>query len=482
MPHHYTKPLTLLLTLLLTLTILPHSQQTTAAPTPSLTDDLDPLVDLNLTIDILSIRGLDPTYQQHTPSFQLKLWINNESFESPIWNQTHLYNPWTITTDIPDTQDNVTIHLQLWDQSQPALCDLTGTTDRTANLTYHVTTGHWTGDDHLQDPSGYGRLNGYDDGHIYNGTNDAELTFTIYTNDYDHDGIPYWTETHLYGTDPTIDNRGQDPNHDGLPIEWDFHWGYDPFTGNYSALDPDNDSLTNHEEYLTSSFNPDPFRRDLFLELDFMATSPDGTSSIIPAASLEQLKDPFARRNIVFHFDTGELNGGETIPFDDMVNTTEVKALYYTYFLHNDTTTWRRGVFHYGLYVYSTKPNGYGFCADGDTFMGYGPGTNAFIISSKQMEKNARPHVHTLAYYYASATMHEMGHTMGIRHGNPPGCDMQLSKWPWEPGFWYYRNYKSIMNYHYTYYLFDYSDGSHGKRDFDDWSALSFSHFELPQT
>jgi hypothetical protein len=359
-----------------------------------------------------------------------------------------------------------------------------GDQGKALNLTYHVTTGQWDGDDHLGDLSGYGRANGCDDGSIYTSEQDCELAFTITFNDYDHDGIPYWTEVNVYGTDPTKDNRGEDLDHDGVPIEWEYRWGYDPLAwDNHSALDPDNDSISNLEEFDTwSLFSSDPFRRDLFLEMDYMAPGPNGESSVVPADSLERLKDPFARRNIAFHVDTGEINGGELIPFDSLITIDEVRPLYNTYFLHNDSTTWRRGVFHYGLYVYSTKPNGYGFSGDVDPMMGYNPGTNAFIISSKQMEKNARWNLNPLSYYYASATMHEMGHTMSIRNGHPPGCDNHFGTYPWQLGFWIYRNYKSIMNYRYTYHIFDYSDGSHGKRDFDDWSNLNLSYFEVPGT
>ncbi|GAH22845.1 unnamed protein product, partial [marine sediment metagenome] len=68
----------------------------------------------------------------------------------------------------------------------------------------------------------------------------------------------------------------------------------------------------------------------------------------------------------------------------------EILELYENYFLHNDKDNWRRSVFHYGLIVYRCKPNGYGFSGDVEPYMGYIPGTNGFIISSSQMEKNAR--------------------------------------------------------------------------------------------
>jgi len=76
--------------------------------------------------------------------------------------------------------------------------------------------------------------------------------------------------------------------------------------------------------------------------------------------------------------------------------------------------------------------------------------------------------------------MHEMGHNFGIRGGNPPGCDNRGCIYPWRLGFWLYWNYKSCMNYRYTYKIFDYSDGSHGIRDFDDWKEIDLTYFEIP--
>ena len=86
----------------------------------------------------------------------------------------------------------------------------------------------------------------------------------------------------------------------------------------------------------------------------------------------------------------------------------------------------------------------------------------------------------TLDWFHASVIMHEMGHNFGIRFGYPSGCDNQNTKYPWQLGWYLYRNYESIMNYRYTYEILDYSDGSHGNRDFDDWSNINLSYFELP--
>ncbi|MCK5261827.1 MAG: hypothetical protein KAJ44_06575, partial [Thermoplasmatales archaeon] len=40
------------------------------------------------------------------------------------------------------------------------------------------------------------------------------------------------------------------------------------------------------------------------------------------------------------------------------------------------------------------------------------------------------------------------------------------------------RPYKSCMNYGYMYYTVDYSDGSRGIPDLDDWSRMDLAYFE----
>jgi hypothetical protein len=72
--------------------------------------------------------------------------------------------------------------------------------------------------------------------------------------------------------------------------------------------------------------------------------------------------------------------------------------------------------------------------------------------------------------------MHELGHTLQI---NIPGGHEQNTKAPWQYRYWFWRAYKSCMNYGYTYFLVDYSDGSRGKNDHDDWSNLDLVAFQM---
>ncbi len=81
------------------------------------------------------------------------------------------------------------------------------------------------------------------------------------------------------------------------------------------------------------------------------------------------------------------------------------------------------------------------------------------------------------AVVYASAIMHETGHVLGTFGGNTPGCDNLNSVFP-RKDWWKFRNYRSCMNYHYTYSMVDFSDGSRGKNDFDDWNRIDLTFFQ----
>ena len=206
---------------------------------PSYLSDFDPLTDVEVTVEIQKIRAFDKDDLQvrveeyidlnSDPDFYVKIIINDQEFTSDIWHDTkYIYEPqFSATLDVPDDEEFVTVKIQLWDWNDngDALCDI-GDENNDVELTYSIKMGHWTGDDQLEDPSGYGRLNGCDDGSIHIRELDCELWFDIYQNDYDGDGIPYWTEVNDYGTDPEVDNTGDDNDGDDIPIEWEWKWEY----------------------------------------------------------------------------------------------------------------------------------------------------------------------------------------------------------------------------------------------------------------
>lgn len=472
-------------------------------------EDFDPLVDIVVTVEIKEIRSLETKYLGRTidkiddfsdPDFYIKVFINGEEFKSPVWrNQKYVKPEWNVSLNVPDDEEFVNITIQLWDADVMGdkLCDIDNNYDEypksyDIDLIYSIKSGHWFGDDYISnenfwgypDLSGYGRANGCDDNSIYQDNRDCEIWFDIYQNDYDGDGIPYWVEVNIFNTNPEEDNRGEDADGDGVPIEWEWKWGhyyewywwsgrledawlYSPFIWeNHSSMDYDNDGLNNIEEYLTSQWGSDPFRKDLFIELDQMEAGQNGEpASILPEGSKDMLRTAYDKHNIVYHLDDGCMGGGEMIPFSKEVSGKTLRESYYEkYFLHNGENEWRKGVFHYALIVYDAGFNGYAIRRD------------EFQISSKYIEEKCKQLFFVdRNIIYASVFMHETGHSLAISN---PGVDNPDTMYPWKLDYWKYRPYKSCMNYRYTYILVDYSDGSHGMNDFDDWHDLDLSYFD----
>jgi hypothetical protein len=441
-----------------------------------------------ITVTVTDVRALESDIPS---SLSVTDDINGETLSSPTWDDSSCYGlGWQATVPVPADVETVPVTLRLWahDADGDICCDIGGSDDavasgngRSAMLQYSRMTGDWTGDDYRGDESGYGRLNGCDDGSIYTSEHDCEVWFSITGGDADGDGLTDWEETNRYGTDPAVSDAGSDTDGDGVSIEWEDRWGYDPFTAErHATLDPDNDSLSNLEEYRMRAWQADPYRPDLFIELDQMAVQPNDSVGYVTDGTRELLTTVYNRRNLVYHLDDGCMDGGEIIPYDGLTGPGELTDIYHAFFLNNGSSAWRRGVFHYGVIINRH------FLVDGHAFPGDGSildfdegGVNCFQISRQPLAgKMLRPTREKIDFYYACLIMHETGHTLGIYAGHPPGCDNQFSKYPWQLGSYIFRNYRSVMNYRYTYHLLDYSDGTHGKRDYDDWGNLDLGYFE----
>jgi hypothetical protein len=487
-------------------TFLPSRHETASM---ALLEDFDPLDEhVYVTVTVNEIRALKTIESLSDPSFYLKVTINDKEFTSDVWENMKYLDDlnWSASYEVPKDNEFVNVTIALWHKgsSEDILCDISpGEGDvasaRRAELTYSIAAGIWWGDDSLGDPSGYGRLSGIDDGSIYEEDKDCELWFAISQTDFDSDGFPYWLEVNMYGTDPQVNNRGEDIDDDGVPIEWEYAFGviysqqlddrgyslrYSPLVKeDHANVDPDDDGLDNVEEYMTWQWGSDPFRQDIFIELDQMEEGPNGEGGMVPVEAFDLLRDSYARHNIVWHIDDGRLGGGEFIPFVAEFNENVLSQWYLEYFMNGDIHYWRRGVFRWCIVSYD-----YGW-AEGFTFGSYVNNQFAldcFFLSSKYHDFRAKifPVLDGLArgtfdramnraYVYAGAIMHETGHTLEIR---APGCDARKCSWPWQPNFWVYANYKSCMNYRYIYRgIVDYSDGSHGANDYDDWGTIDLT-------
>jgi len=439
--------------------------------------DFDPLVDLVLSFDVYSIRNL----KHQRSNLTLEIMVNNVSYKSPVWLLTfyEIKTNWTIQQNIPDDIRLIHISIRLSDDTQ--YYDLTDDKNTTtAYLIFDLFNGTWYGDDYWGDLSGFGRLNGCDDGFFDEDEYDAELCFSLYLNDYDHDGIPYFVETDLYHTNPTKDDKGKDHDDDGIPIEYEFFWGFDPFIWNdFENMDTDHDGLNGFEEYQMDSFHADPFRPDLFIEFDQMEPGPNHQGDwLITSDCITLLTLPFHKQNLILHV---PLTYSDIIPYDQKTDRNEVLEIYDTYFLNRSHDQWKRGIFRYGLLIYHhEKAAGKAFIGEGFPFNSKIRGINSFLVSKTAADITLETSDYSEDFIYATYFMHELGHTMGLDVLNPPGCDNKFTVHPLFLGWWKYANYQSVMNYRYVHTILDYSDGSHGKYDFDDWDNLDLTWFEEP--
>jgi parallel beta-helix repeat protein len=270
-----------------------------------------------------------------------------------------------------------------------------------------------------------------------------------------------WPE-HISFSDPDTDG-------DGAPDWWELKWGYNPNVwDDQYHLDPDNDALNNIEECYMDSFGANPFAQDVFLEIDCTQSTISNMSNKPPEQEVTQMIDAFANHNITLHVDTGELGGGEELPPQSYVTDAEIVNLYWDYFLHNDLNNPRQRIFHYGIICdYSGGP--------GFSVMGWDH-LNAFIIGAQFLTEK---YTHYPRMWLAmTSAMHEVGHTFGLVVTKFNGIDNHLSMKPMYKEFWIYLPYKSILNYFYTFFMMDFSDGTHGPGDYDDWGNLDFSFFK----
>jgi len=280
-----------------------------------------------------------------------------------------------------------------------------------------------------------------------------------------------------YEDDP-INFSGNDTDGDGLPDWWEEKYDYNKTSwDDHINIDNDGDGLNNFEECYADEWGATPAQKDIFLEFDWTPTKTQEASNTPPANYIQEMKQRFEEHGITLHVDTGNLNGGEEIPYTTDFNYDALTDLYWDYFLHNDLNNPRKNIFHYGLIC--DKGPGSGFA-----FVGWGH-VNGFCISAGVLS-SGNQYV-PRGKLIATGSMHELGHTLGLFVDDFLGIDNHAATKPLLKEFWKCRNYKSCMNYRYTWSILDYSDGDNGRGDFDDWGNLEFdffknSHFEWPKS
>ena len=267
-----------------------------------------------------------------------------------------------------------------------------------------------------------------------------------------------------------IEFEEKDSDLDGVPDWWEEKWGYNPnIYDDHKNLDPDEDALSNIEECYTDQYGSNPYYKDIFIEIDWMDSN-NSVKTLKPSSELiKEVVKIFQKHSINLHVDTGEMGGGEEIPYCGSHFTfPKLRDLYWNNFLHNDLNNPRKGIFRYGVICK--------YCPDLNFPFVAWDHLDTFAISA-EWTKEAKPFI-PVDRIIVGAVIHHLGHTLGLIADTYNGIDNFETIKTFSNQWWKFRNYKSCMNYYWKYKIFSYSDGSHGRGDFNDWECLDFSFFK----
>jgi len=299
---------------------------------------------------------------------------------------------------------------------------------------------------------------------------------------YSHAGASWRVNVSEYNDSHYVDTSlipldGIDTDEDGVPDWWETKYQYNPYQwDNHRYLDPDEDGLTNSEECYTDAWGSHPFHKDIFIEMDWMKsqTAPTESNKLLEPY-IDSMKEIFSEHNITIHIDVGQWGGGEEIPYQSNFSHADLKDIYWDYFLHNDLENPRKGIFHY-CPVSDIGP-GTGFA-----FIGWHH-LDSFSIAAETLQQS-QPRYERQRVIIA-VTIHELGHNLGLTVDDHGGNDNMVALWPSTLQWLKYRQYKSCMNYMYTYRYLGFSEGKNGPYDFNDWAHMDLgffkhTHFRVP--
>ncbi|HYH04929.1 MAG TPA: hypothetical protein VEC37_17695 [Bacillota bacterium] len=251
-----------------------------------------------------------------------------------------------------------------------------------------------------------------------------------------------------------------------------------------SDNDTDRDGIPDCSEQAGSTFAGLPLydwgarvgQRDIFIHIDYMNSIDPGVTPRREA--LDKVKAAFQAKNIMVHFDVGNLYSNSVnpvnynldgrnhcVPFAQAVGmgTQTGKANIYQYKV-NYMPLAKKQIFHYLLMAYSQNPDGSGGSSGVAEVNG-----NDFIVTLGNWGLNANNAANSnrLINYQAGTIMHEFGHNLGLYHG---GDETNINFKP---------NYVSIMNYLYQLYGLPKIGNNEGDRYYY-WRAyvLNQSQFE----
>ncbi len=273
--------------------------------------------------------------------------------------------------------------------------------------------------------------------------------------DADEDGLTLAQETAQGTSDSQLDT-----DHDGLSDYVE------------SSLNPDRDAeFCNATSTPMSCAYPDPSKQDVYVEIDWMYDPVNNRSFKPSDTQLGLITAAFSAHGINFHADTGQFGGGNQLPT-------------YTETLHIDDTPPYVGFSHY-KYGYDSYPanfssdresiwrymiSGYNF-AEGPDLSGIADVSGSDIFVSYGLVQDGS--FSNMDDALAGTMIHEIGHTL---------CLSSSQVYYEQPSECYYAGvdsdnvayalYGSAMTYVHQFDTVNYSDGTNGAFDHDDWNAI----------
>lgn len=305
--------------------------------------------------------------------------------------------------------------------------------------------------------------------------------------------LAFWAKAGT--TDLIVRARQQDMDGDGLFNHWE-----------QSGIDIDQDGVI---DLNLNGMSANPLRKDIFLEIDWLANNPSNGRSYAPqSGALDELVTAFAAAplanpdgstGIVVHIDAGAglsknmggspggLQGGDlisqagtgahidgiffgpssvTVPGAVVRSMDDIKDNYF------GTTTKRAREFAFRYTVFGDRLAGYtstGWAligASGQAELGEFGGTSDQTFAGNDMlvTLGTFPSVQTTVKSPAGATVavpshflqsqtliHELGHTLGLRHGGNNDQTSPPSNYPTHVAGDYKPSYRSVMNYAYQF-------------------------------
>lgn len=325
-------------------------------------------------------------------------------------------------------------------------------------------------------------------------------------------------------TDYTLYDWQLKPVYINLPF--DYPIGYEGITAPYTPVDADDDELTKEQEQFQGTSDalddtdsdgisdlkesiwfedrddvfcdktttpytcsyPNPIEKDLYVEIDWMKDSSNRTYK--PSSTqLDIVEDMYSAKGVNLHVDIGDFGGGEELVVASATLKQEFtpgQIDFWDYKSGGDMVTGITSKFsgdRYGIWRYMITGNawpeemgstGWAEAMGDDLFISIGVLEDASGLANEDRA-------------IAGTIAHELGHNLCL---SPDRVYVEQSTDCVYAGIdnndiydsaFNLLNYESVMNYRYQLTnvddlgIVDYSDGSHGTGDHDDWSA-ALSH------